>query len=85
VQSEEFDVPIYEYTCESCSNKFEQLVRTMSGDANAKCPECGSTKTARSLSVFAVGAEGGRSKSSRGAADVPMCGRCGGAPGSCQM
>ena len=76
-------MPIYEYTCESCSNKFEQLVRTMNAEATAKCPECGSTKTARSLSVFAVGAEGGRSKSA--AADVPMCGRCGGPPGSCQM
>ena len=78
-------MPIYEYTCESCSNKFEQLVRTMSGEPKAKCPECGSTKTARSLSVFAVGAEGARSKSSASGADVPMCGRCGGPPGSCQM
>ena len=45
------------------------------------CPKCKSTKTARALSVFAVGAEG--PKSSGG--DTPMCGRCGGAPGSCGM
>lgn len=77
-------MPIYEYTCGSCKAKFEQLVRTMSGDAKFKCPECGSAKTTRTMSVFAaVGAT-----SSKGGADndgAPMCGRCGGAPGSCQM
>jgi putative FmdB family regulatory protein len=81
-------VPIYEYTCKACHETFEQLQRTMSsaGDATAakvKCPACGSTRTARTLSVFAVGAEasGGKAKAS---SDAPpgMCGRCGG-PGPC--
>ena len=76
-------MPIYEYTCQSCKSKFEQLVRTMNASAEAKCPKCGSEKTARALSVFAVGAEG--AKSGPAASDTPMCGRCGGAPGSCQM
>jgi putative FmdB family regulatory protein len=74
-------MPIYEYTCEACNKKFDQLVRTMSGEAKVKCPECGSSKTARALSVFAVGAEGPKSKS------LPQgggCGRCGG-PGPCSM
>jgi putative FmdB family regulatory protein len=76
------DVPIYEYTCESCKNKFEQLVRTMSGDAKVNCPQCGSPKTARSLSVFAVSSASPK----RGASsDAAMCGRCGGPPGSCAM
>jgi putative FmdB family regulatory protein len=74
-----FFVPIYEYTCKACNTKFEQLVRSMSSEAKVKCPECGSPKTARELSVFAVGAEGA-AKSSDG--DAPMCGRCGG-PGPC--
>ncbi len=78
-------MPIYEYTCKSCSARFEELRRSMSAaddDTQAKCPECGSTKTARSLSVFAVGAEGA---AKGGGGDAPMCGRCGGAPGSCGM
>ena len=76
-------MPIYEYTCRNCDAKFEELTRWMNAaDAKVKCPECGSPKTARALSVFAVGSEGS-SKSS--ASDVPSCGRCGGAPGSCQM
>lgn len=73
-------MPIYEYTCE-CGAKFEQLVRTMSGHEKFKCPKCGSTKTARSLSVFAVGSEGAKSS---GSSEMPMCGRCGG-PGPCGM
>lgn len=74
-------MPIYEYTCAKCKKRFEQLVRSMkAADDPVKCPECGSDQTARSLSVFAVSsADGG------GASDVPMCGRCGGAPGSCAM
>ena len=75
-------MPIYEYTCSSCKEKFEQLVRSMkAGDEPQKCPKCGSEKTARSLSVFAVSSATGGSSAS---AD-PMCGRCGGAPGSCGM
>src|SRR5947208_6584102 len=49
-------VPIYEYTCQKCNSKFEQLVRSMGAEAKFACPECGSQKTARTLSVFAVGA-----------------------------
>jgi putative FmdB family regulatory protein len=73
-------VPIYEYTCEQCQTRFEQLVRSMSGSDKFKCPKCGSGKTARTLSVFAVGAEQAKS----GSSDAPMCGRCGG-PGPCAM
>ena len=77
-------MPIYEYTCRNCDAKFEELTRSMNAaDAKVKCPECGSPKTARALSVFAVGSEA--PKSSGGGGDVPSCGRCGGAPGSCQM
>ena len=74
-------MPIYEYTCKSCHKPFEMLVRTMTGGEKITCPECGSSQTARALSVFAVGGEGSKSADE----PPPMCGRCGGAPGSCQM
>ena len=77
-------MPIYEYTCKSCDARFEKLVRSMSDDEAAKvtCPECKSTKTARSMSVFAVSSAAASSKS---ASPAPgMCGRCGG-PGPCAM
>jgi len=77
------NVPVYEYTCQKCQKRFDQLVRSMSSEVKPACPECGSKQTTKALSVFAVGAEGGTKSSANEAA--PMCGRCGGAPGSCQM
>jgi len=74
-------MPVYEYACKECDQKFEKLVKSMSSNAPVECPKCGSKKTVRALSVFAVGAEG----QSRSSSSAPMCGRCGGPPGSCQM
>jgi putative FmdB family regulatory protein len=73
-------VPLYQYTCQKCNATFDQLVRTADRDSKIKCPECGSTKTARALSLIAVGGE------SKGAAspDSPACGRCG-EVGGCGM
>jgi putative FmdB family regulatory protein len=76
-------VPIYEYQCKQCGDKFEKLVRSMSSTDAVRCPECGSEQTARALSVFAVAGEGA-TKSGGGGDDSPMCGRCGG-PGPCGM
>ena len=50
-------MPIYEYACKNCDTKFEKLVRSMNSSEKVDCPKCGSTKTARALSVFAVGAK----------------------------
>jgi putative FmdB family regulatory protein len=51
-------MPIYEYRCESCAERFEELVRRP-GDPVA-CPACGGTEAERLLSTFAgVGAAGG--------------------------
>jgi putative FmdB family regulatory protein len=45
-------MPIYEFVCMSCESHYEELVRL--DDANPPCPECGATKVARQLSVFAA-------------------------------
>jgi putative FmdB family regulatory protein len=49
-------VPIFEYRCSGCGLDFEQLVRP--GDRVA-CPECGSTKVRKQLSVVAAPRKGG--------------------------
>lgn len=74
-------MPIYEYTCKSCDKSFEHLHRSMNGAATdkIKCPECGSTKTARALSVFAAVSSQGKSSAS---APATGCGRCG-SPNPC--
>src|SRR4051794_28673868 len=71
-------MPIYEYTCKQCDAKFEQLQRSMTNEAKVKCPTCGSSKTAREMSVFAAGS----SSKPSSAQSSGGCGRCGG-PGPC--
>jgi putative FmdB family regulatory protein len=57
-------MPIYEYRCGGCGQKFETLVRT--GDTPA-CPSCGSTDLEKLISMFAVDSEGSREQSLSGA------------------
>jgi putative FmdB family regulatory protein len=45
-------VPIYEFVCESCGHRFEELVGSHVGRKadDVACPECGSAKVERQLS-----------------------------------
>lgn len=51
-------MPIFEYMCGSCGEKFEILVR--SSDQDKSCPKCGGKDLKKALSTFAV-SEGGSS------------------------
>lgn len=53
-------MPIYEYKCGDCGEKFEVFVFSQI-DLKIKCSECGSVNTERVLSSFA---SGGRDASS---------------------
>ncbi len=46
-------MPIYEFACESCGHRFEELVGSHVGldMAEVACPECGSEKVERQLST----------------------------------
>jgi putative FmdB family regulatory protein len=46
-------VPIYEYRCAACEERFEELVRASSEEPSA-CPACGSSEVARVYSPFAT-------------------------------
>jgi putative FmdB family regulatory protein len=65
-------MPIYEYQCEQCDSEFELLVRS---SEKAVCPECGSKKLVKQLSVPA--AHTGGSKSALPICDSPIGGGCG--------
>jgi putative FmdB family regulatory protein len=45
-------LPIYEFACQDCDHRFEELVRA--ADPSAACPACGSGSTARLMSAFSV-------------------------------
>ncbi len=71
-------MPLFEYECTECGNKFEILVR---GGEQPRCPKCGGDRVEKCLSVFAV------SVKSQPAAPAPACGGCPHAsmPGGCGM
>jgi putative FmdB family regulatory protein len=41
-------MPIYEFDCEACGTRFEELVGA--GTERARCPDCGSERTRRAYS-----------------------------------
>lgn len=47
-------MPLFEYRCRECRHVTEFLEKTHSKDQH-KCEQCGSTKTEKVLSAFAVG------------------------------
>lgn len=56
-------MPLFEYTCSGCQNRFELLIR---GEETPACPECGTTRVEKAWSVPAAHT-GGRSS------DLPVC------------
>jgi putative FmdB family regulatory protein len=76
-------MPIYEYLCESCGNKFEKLVRRSEDVLESGCPSCGQKHLKQEYSTFAAraGSEFSRpGPSERGGCPSGMCatpGLCG--------
>lgn len=69
-------MPIYEFSCETCSEEFEILVRSSNWEDEVECPSCGSGEVEKLLSVFVATA---LDDSSPGA-DLPPCS---GMPSNC--
>lgn len=52
-------MPLYEYVCADCEERFEALRPMRDADAPIACPRCGSERTSRGISLFAaIGSEG---------------------------
>lgn len=79
-------MPIYEYLCRQCDNRFETLVRAAEAVA---CPSCGGVKLEKQLSVFSQGSPRLSSLTSTpmSRSEVAACGMCGDprGPGACSM
>ena len=57
-------MPIYEYVCEKCNERFEKIV--INKQEAISCPKCGSEKATIQLSVFATAGSGSAPSSSDG-------------------
>jgi putative FmdB family regulatory protein len=56
-------MPIYEFDCEECGGRFEELVASEA--AGAACPQCGSRRTVRLLSAVSPPSRQPRGRRSR--------------------
>lgn len=47
-------MPVYEYRCAKCGERFEKFVRSASAQAEVVCPRCGSTEVQKMVSLFGL-------------------------------
>ncbi len=67
-------MPLYEYCCETCGERFEVLQRLGQGSEGVACPSCGGGDVARQLSTFAAASSGGGSGYSASSCGGGGCG-----------
>jgi len=47
-------MPLYEYACRGCDDRFEVLQRMGAGAEGVSCPSCGGAELEREFSTFAA-------------------------------
>ena len=63
-------MPLYEYICRTCGDRFEKLIRGDTNGARIVCPSCASTTVTHAFSTFAT-------SSGRAEQSTPACGPVG--------
>jgi putative FmdB family regulatory protein len=56
-------MPVYEYFCRSCNNRYDKLRPLREADTPSTCPTCSEQNSVRTLSVFITMSSGGDSRS----------------------
>lgn len=51
-------MPIYEYVCQKCGDKFEKFVRSSANQGDVVCPKCGASEVKKALSLFGLSGGG---------------------------
>ena len=54
-------MPVYEYRCDECCERFELFLRSAARRTTPTCPRCGSPNARKAISIFGVGNAGGGS------------------------
>jgi putative FmdB family regulatory protein len=49
-------MPLYEYLCNKCGNRFEELQGHSETEVKVECPNCESENVSRVFSTFSTGA-----------------------------
>ena len=52
-------MPVYEYVCSRCGQRFEKMMRFSELDRQPECPQCHSIETRKQISAFATQSAGG--------------------------
>ncbi|NLF02580.1 MAG: zinc ribbon domain-containing protein [Anaerolineales bacterium] len=64
-------MPVFEYQCKQCGERFEMFVRARSSAQPISCPNCNSTEVEKALSLFGLKGGGvGSSDASCGSGPV---------------
>ncbi|HEX7976003.1 MAG TPA: zinc ribbon domain-containing protein [Anaerolineales bacterium] len=74
-------MPIYEYICKDCGDRFEALRSMRDADAPIPCRQCAGKNTMRKLAVVFAAQIGGQSVA--GSSNGGCAGCAGGSCGSC--
>ena len=48
-------MPLYEYRCRECGERFEKLVRFSASASEIECAKCGARKVDKLISAFSTG------------------------------
>ena len=70
-------MPLYEYRCRGCGERFEVLQRMGAGAAEVLCPSCGAEHPEKLLSTFAASVGSGDSGGGGGSTPQMGGGSCG--------
>ncbi|MGQ9501681.1 MAG: FmdB family zinc ribbon protein [Anaerolineae bacterium] len=68
-------MPIYEYVCQDCGERYEKLVRSEVDKVELICPRCGSRQARKALSLFGLRATAAPSQGT--STSAPSCGPVG--------
>ena len=52
-------MPIYEYRCQACGNRFDVLQRSSEGEEKLTCPRCGAPAPEKMISACATSISAG--------------------------
>jgi putative FmdB family regulatory protein len=69
-------MPIYNYECQKCRNRFELLVGVTASDGELRCPRCESEDIKKQPASFGVNVKSSSSACSTGSCATGTCPTC---------